>query len=83
MSKAYINFANPTKSESGKTLIVGVFSVQGGSWLGYISWFAKWRRYVFCPGPETVFDANCLAAIEGKLANMTSDHKHQLRERKR
>jgi hypothetical protein len=47
--------------DTGKTRVFSVFS--GAVGLGDVSWYAPWRRYVFFPGAETLFDAACLKEV--------------------
>lgn len=37
--------------------------LSSGTLLGFVSWFAHWRRYTFYPMPQTVFDASCLRDV--------------------
>lgn len=42
---------------------------KSGTILGYISWYAPWRRYCFTtPVKQLVFDACCLTEIQEFLA---------------
>lgn len=50
-------------SSSGKTHKWYVCSNGTTHSLGEVSWFSSWRRYVFTPGPNTLFDCNCLNEI--------------------
>ena len=50
-----------------KTHIWHILSARGGSLLGEIKWFTRWRRYAFYPSNGAVFDAVCLSDIKGFL----------------
>ena len=39
--------------------------------LGYVLWRSGWRRYVFQPAEDTVFDAACLAELTEFLSLQT------------
>lgn len=53
-----------------KTEVWSVESSTSHVYLGTILWRTGWRRYVFEPGPNTVFDAACLAEITGFIAGL-------------
>lgn len=36
--------------------------------LGEVRWFGAWRRYVFFPVPETIYDSDCLHDIADFMA---------------
>jgi hypothetical protein len=43
---------------------------------------APWRRFVFEPGPDTVFDAECLGEIVAFLDERMTERKAELKSRK-
>jgi poly-D-alanine transfer protein DltD len=43
--------------------------------LGWIGWFARWRKYAFFPKPETVYEEDCLQDIADFCIRKTKDHK--------
>ena len=45
--------------------------------LGWINWYAPWRRYVFRPWAETLFDAECLEEIAVFCCNETAARKRE------
>lgn len=47
-----------------KTPIVTIHSAKDDTLLGDIRWWSAWRKYVFCPDGDTIFDAKCLSEIE-------------------
>jgi hypothetical protein len=52
----------PKSAEARK--VTHTWSVWNGStYLGEIRWFAHWRRYVFYPDKDTLFDPGCLAEL--------------------
>lgn len=56
-----------------------IWTVQGrrtGESLGEINWYKPWKRYVFCPGAMTEFDANCLRDIADRCERETAKFKH-------
>jgi hypothetical protein len=40
-----------------------VSSSHNGDALGEIRWYSPWRRYVFYPNRDTLYDAKCLIDI--------------------
>lgn len=77
-SYAYITIVECDRSPSGKTRRWEVFEeggVVGGVLLGHISWFGPWRRYVFRPCAETVYEQRCMRDIASFLESSTDSHK--------
>ena len=50
-------------SEKSKTKKFKVHKIGQDESLGEIRWYSHWRRYVFFPLPDTVFDSSCLKEI--------------------
>lgn len=48
--------------------------------LGKIKWYPPWRRYVFMPGRDTLFDAGCLNDIETFLNSQMEKRKCEKKE---
>ncbi len=71
---SYINFSKMGMSTSGLTERWEVRS-EGNVQLGWISWFAAWRRYCFSPAPATIHDASCLREIADKCESLTLSQK--------
>jgi hypothetical protein len=50
-----------------------------GDLLGYVKWYAPWRRYCFfIYMPGLVFDAECLADIQDFLKNLMEERKGEV-----
>jgi hypothetical protein len=71
---SYLVFTDAGKSPSGKTKRWGVGNTSG-TVLGWISWYAPWRKYTFTPGPGMTFDSVCLSEISAFISNETRRHK--------
>lgn len=71
---SYLNIVLTGKSDSGKTNIFAVQTLDGGV-LGRVSWFGPWRKYTFSPVPNVTFDANCLDEIANFCRSTTNTHK--------
>ena len=70
--KTYVKFE--LIKNNPKTKVYSVKSIQGSVSLGVVSWFGKWRRYVFFPEEDTVFDYNCLEDIKNFMDNLMKEH---------
>ena len=77
MPKVFISFNDHGVSASGKTRIWTVTSTGDGAYLGRVSWWGAWRRYVFLPSADTVYDPNCLKAIADFCQTKTDEHKEK------
>ena len=80
----HIQFAMTGRSPSGKTMVwvvqaragrVGDEARIGGNYLGYVRWFARWRKYSFYPEPNCVFEDLCLREIAMFIEARTFEHK--------
>ena len=58
-----------------KTMVYLVKSSFNGEVLGSISWHWAWRRYVFYPVDNTVFDLSCLREIREFVDNLMEERK--------
>lgn len=71
MNKTFLHFEKRVRPKDRKTDVFEVWT--GGkpydddgerfAELGEINWYAPWRRYVFLPNANTLFDAGCLREI--------------------
>lgn len=58
--------------------ITGLWCVKnsgGNVMLGYIRWHAQWRRYVFVPSNDLIFDASCLHTITTFIIDRMNERK--------
>lgn len=62
-------------SKSGKTQVFDVLRAPGPPRLGVVRWSGRWRRYVFCPEEETLYDAECLRELAAFCEAKTHEHK--------
>lgn len=58
-----------------KTTSSIVFAREGGARLGRVSWYSPWRRYVFAPEADTIFEEDCLRDIATFVAVMTEEQR--------
>lgn len=70
-------------TESGKTKIWAVVTLSRqengdlgdqSTKLGEIRWFGRWRKYVFYPEPNMLFDQSCLETIGRICGDQTNRH---------
>lgn len=67
-------------SESGKTSLYEVRGVDAARrLLGHVQWYSPWRRYVFKPEPDMIFDTSCLNHIAEFCFEETTERKKRLR----
>ncbi len=52
---------------NGKTQVWSVLNSSTGIRLGTIRWYSGWRRYVFMPESDTMYDALCMTEIVGHI----------------
>ncbi|MGA3200142.1 MAG: hypothetical protein ABSD89_12175 [Halobacteriota archaeon] len=57
----YLTFGEGPKSAGGLTKSWYVSSI--GSQLGYVKWYAPWRKYCYFPAQDIVLDEHCLDDI--------------------
>ena len=48
--------------------------------LGWIGWFARWRKYAIWPKTNTVYEEVCLRDIAAFCVEQTSNHKQKEKE---
>ncbi len=71
----YILF-DEVPSPDRKTRVLHVHNDTGET-LGRIEWYPHWRRYVFLPEPQCIFDRSCLIPIGNKLAELMLDWRNR------
>ena len=59
--------------KKGKTMVYLVRSLKNDDVLGQIKWYNGWRRYVFMPIDDVIFDSLCLGKIKDFIDNMMND----------
>jgi hypothetical protein len=53
-----------------KTEVWAVLSAKHGFQLGLIKWYSPWRQYAFFPGPDTIWNRDCLRAVDDKIETL-------------
>jgi hypothetical protein len=71
----YIQFHLTPQDPKRKT---ATWAVANGDYiLGYVRWFAKWRKYAFYPrdDEQTIYEQACLRDIANFIENLTKEYK--------
>jgi hypothetical protein len=68
----FLNFTEI--KDTGKTKIVGVGN-NAGEKLGLIKWHGPWRKYVFTPITDSIYDVKCLIDIIAFIKELTDQRK--------
>lgn len=61
--------------DSGKTTSWRIIANQSSDLLGFIRWYGPWRRYVFYPNSDTLFDLSCLRDIASKIEQLMNNRR--------
>ena len=64
-------------NKGAKTRQFSVFNTSSRALLGYIRWFAHWRKYCFFP-LNSLFDDICLDQVSQFIKDRTKEHKSKL-----
>ena len=56
-----------------KTMVYVIRSLKNDDVLGQIKWYNGWRRYVFMPIDDVVFDSLCLGKIKDFIDNLMKE----------
>jgi hypothetical protein len=73
--KTYVRFGELGTSASGKTKIWSVKNTTSDFQVGRIVWYSNWRKYVFEPAANCLFDIGCLTEIVDFIKTATMEHK--------
>ena len=70
----YLSFTR-NQRPGAKTYMIDVQTKDKSTYLGVIKWWSHWRRYVFTPSKDTLFDAACLTDITSYINKLMLDRK--------
>lgn len=79
----WIRFQKGPRQEGRLTDTWAIFAIQGGDFLGAVKWYSGWRRYVFAPDPDAIFEQDCLRDIANFLVVATGEQKADAEIRRR
>lgn len=71
----YLRFEE-TWPTNKKTAVVMIYSKRWGSLLGTIKWYGPWRQYVLEPQEGTVWNPDCLVAVNAVIRDLMDRRKH-------
>lgn len=72
----YIKFDERPHLAERKTRAWAIISIEPPhAYLGEIKWFGRWRKYVFFPGADTLFEEICLREIALFIEVRTREHR--------
>ena len=72
---AYMDFVLQSQEEGRKTEKWKVISAMGSYQLGVVSFHPAWRKYVFWPERNTIFDPVCLRELADFVERQTNHWK--------
>ena len=75
---SHLQFIARPMNKGRKTEIFDVLSLQNGTNLGVIGFYAHWRKFIFQPQADTIFDAHCLDEISEFTRKQTQRWKESL-----
>jgi len=56
--------------DTGKTRAYDVVSKRNGDTLAVVKWYGPWRQYTMFPAPHTVWNIECLAAVNRFIGDL-------------
>ena len=65
-------------SPSNKIHVFRIESIHNGVTCGTVYWYPAWRKYVFSPASDTIWDSARLAELQQHLDQLNADHKKGL-----
>ena len=75
----YMDFILQPQEEGRKTEKYKVISAMGSHLLGFVSFHPAWRKYVFWPEKNTLFDPACLRDLADFVERQTNQWKAKRR----
>ena len=78
MSK-YLKFED-ISSPNKKTKDFRIWHTETNVFLGFINWKSGWRRYVFTPPGDCVYDCGCLKGITDFISGLMKERADRLVE---
>lgn len=71
----YLDFKRVAPLPPKKTCTVYVHSRRHGDLLGVIKWYGAWRQYAFFPEAGTVWNPDCLDAVNGCIRGLMAERR--------
>lgn len=74
----WLNYRNRGRASKGAvTNIYEVTSRSTSETLGWVRWYAQWRKYVFIPRDGSFYDTKCLTELAEYCTLKTEQHKQK------
>lgn len=73
----WLDFIQSGVSASGKTGVWEILTKDDVVGLGFIKWWAPWRKYAFFPYEDTVLEQDCLRDIANFIDQQMKERKHK------
>lgn len=73
---------NPSRGYQRKTNIYEVYAKGDNFLLGRIAWYSRWRKYVFEPSANTIYEETCMREIAQFIEEETSAQRKAAARRK-
>lgn len=73
---------NGSKGYQRKTNIYEVYASGDNFLLGRIAWYARWRKYVFEPTANTIYEETCMRDISQFIEEETKAQREAAKARK-
>ncbi len=77
----YLRFEMVEKKPKTEVYVISSLKKYDTEVLARISWYGKWRRYVFYLSEGTLFDAACLGEVKEFIDNLMKERKQANREK--
>lgn len=77
MKGPWIKFAEVDLKDGRKTKVWAVLTLDGRTCLGRVGWYPAWRRYVYAPHKDTLYEQDCLRLIATFCEGKTADRKRE------
>ncbi len=68
----WLTFVDVTPVRNPRTRRWDILRADNGALLGWVSWYSRWRQYVFAPVTDAIFSDGCLQEIV-TFVRMTND----------
>jgi hypothetical protein len=78
MNSKHLNIVQIAPETERKTKVFRVISSFDNTCLGTISWYPRWRQYVFNPNENCVWSHDCLSDLSEYIKDLMNDRKKHI-----
>jgi hypothetical protein len=61
--------------DTGKTKTIFIYNIRHSEVIGEIKWYSAWRQYCFYPNHSTIWNIDCLNAVNLVITELMNDRK--------